>query len=338
MKRKRLWINFIYFLSMLSITIVRILFAENLISSVSSYQSSNIFTILVQIGAMGILPVFCYLILLKCNKVKNPVKHMLDDFGYTKRVSGKDWLKIIVISLLSTYVIVCISSVWQTLLYYIGYNWGVSSYGSINSVKILMLELLFTATLPAIFEEFVNRGLLYSGYKNSKPKFRVVIITSLMFALMHQNITQIGYTFICGLIAGTMVYYTKSIYPAMFYHFINNAVSVLRQYGRGTGNILNYLNLFYDKVFDMAVLGIFLFIVAVIAIFILIITLEEKPEKEQAYKVLDTVIYAPKGADLSFYFNVKPVKITLLDNMFLYATIVMNAVVTVISLIFGLIL
>lgn len=323
---------------MLSITIVRIIFALNVFSNVGDYQRSNIFTILVQIVAMGIIPLFLYLIYLKTIKIKKPVKTTLENFGFLKAVNRNDWIKIIIISIISTYVVVCFSSIWQVMLSFIGYNRGVYSSGSIVSIKVLLLELVFTATLPAFFEEFVNRGLLYRGYVNSKPKFKVVIITAIMFALMHQNITQVGYTFVCGLIAGTMVFYTKSIYPAIVYHFINNAISVLRQYGRGGGNIFNYLNIFYEVVFKSPIISFFLFIIAIIIIIGLLLTLSEKRGKKYCYKVLDTTIYAESNFDCSPYLNIKLKKPTIMDNLFLYATLILNSVVTIMTLIFGLLL
>jgi hypothetical protein len=98
---------------------------------------------------------------------------------------------------------------------------------------------VLVAILPGFFEEFTHRGLLSAGYKECGWKF--VVLSALFFSLMHQNITQTGYTFTDGLMMALVMYYTGSIWPSMFMHFLNNAWSVFMGYVADTGGVFEFL-------------------------------------------------------------------------------------------------
>lgn len=326
MDKNKFYINFIYFLSMLSLIAVRIIFALGVFDNLENYN--RIFSLLVQIVAMGVVPFTLYWIYLKTTKQSTPTKRLFCDFGYDVFPNKKAWLIALIISLLSSFIVVCVSSVWHGLLSVIGYNKGLSTGRAFTSWEMLLLEMVFTATLPTIFEEFTNRGLLYYGHRQSA--YKVIFITALMFALMHTNITQVGYTFVAGLISGAMVYYTKSIYPAMLAHFVNNGISVLRSFGTGTGNFCDIGNRFYNWIFGSVagyVVGNVLFITAVLAVIVLLPILGMEKQKGKT-------LFSVERID-----DVKVIKTKSLglENLFLYVTIVMMSAVTIFTLVWGLI-
>ena len=102
----------------------------------------------------------------------------------------------------------------------------------------MILQIFIVAVLPAIFEELTNRGVLGAAEKNEKE---YIFFSALLFALMHQNVTQTGYTFVAGLVMAALCFYTNSIWASVFFHFMNNFISVLRAY---TG-ALDFLNRFF---------------------------------------------------------------------------------------------
>ncbi|MDP3387847.1 MAG: type II CAAX endopeptidase family protein [Eubacteriales bacterium] len=88
-------------------------------------------------------------------------------------------------------------------------------------------QILMIAVLPAIVEELLFRGLFLSSFlKHTRPSI-AIIATSLMFAAMHFSLLKLVTTFILGCTFGYVVYKSKSIYPAIFLHFLNNGFSVL---------------------------------------------------------------------------------------------------------------
>ncbi|MBE6781804.1 MAG: CPBP family intramembrane metalloprotease [Ruminococcaceae bacterium] len=90
----------------------------------------------------------------------------------------------------------------------------------------IVLALLATAVTPALVEEFAMRGVTLGALKPFGEGF-AILISALIFGLMHRNFVQIPFAFIVGLALGFAVVKTKSIWSAIIIHFINNAVSVL---------------------------------------------------------------------------------------------------------------
>lgn len=125
MDKNKFYINFTYFVSMLSVIVVRIVFAVGVFDSADYYN--RIFSLLVQIVAMGIIPFFLYFFYLKANKQSTPIKRLLSDFGYGVLPNKKAWLIALIISLLSSFIVVCVSSVWHGVLSLVGYNKGLST-------------------------------------------------------------------------------------------------------------------------------------------------------------------------------------------------------------------
>lgn len=91
----------------------------------------------------------------------------------------------------------------------------------------LILAFLTTAVIPAFVEEFLFRGLILS---NLRPfgTTTAVVASAVLFGMMHQNIEQLLYTTVAGLVLGYVYVKTASIWPCVIMHFVNNFVSVLR--------------------------------------------------------------------------------------------------------------
>ncbi len=81
---------------------------------------------------------------------------------------------------------------------------------------------------PAFAEEFLFRGVIYG---NLRPfgKTQAILISSVLFALMHQNIGQFFYTFVGGVAMALMYELTGSIWCSIFFHLLNNELSVLTE-------------------------------------------------------------------------------------------------------------
>lgn len=93
----------------------------------------------------------------------------------------------------------------------------------------LWLNLLILAVLPAVVEEYVFRGLIFLGYKKRNP-LRAVILSALLFGLIHFNINQFSYAFVFGIVLALLVYATGSIIPGILLHFTINGYSVVVSY------------------------------------------------------------------------------------------------------------
>lgn len=88
------------------------------------------------------------------------------------------------------------------------------------------IALLFikTAVVPALIEEFAIRGFLLQSMRRYGDDFAIVM-SSLVFSLMHANAVQIIFAFMAGLALGYVYCKTNSIWTCIIVHFLNNAFS-----------------------------------------------------------------------------------------------------------------
>lgn len=121
----------------------------------------------------------------------------------------------------------------------------------------LLLNLLSTAILPALLEEMVMRGYVLGSLRRYGDKLAVVI-TAMLFGLIHGNVLQLPFAFFLGLVLGWLVVQTDSIWPAVLLHFGNNAMSVLLDYVEivvGSSSTATMLTFFVFCVLGTAVLS-----------------------------------------------------------------------------------
>lgn len=76
-----------------------------------------------------------------------------------------------------------------------------------------------------LVEELVFRGaILRTLLKTSSRPVYAIIISALLFALVHVNPAQMPHAFIVGLLLGWMYLRTGSILPGVAFHWVNNTV------------------------------------------------------------------------------------------------------------------
>lgn len=91
----------------------------------------------------------------------------------------------------------------------------------------IFLTLLGVGILVPIIEELTFRGILLRIFEKGFPVYVAVLLQAICFALFHGNLLQGSYTLILGLIAGCLVVWYKSIWPAVMLHVGFNSVNVL---------------------------------------------------------------------------------------------------------------
>ena len=90
----------------------------------------------------------------------------------------------------------------------------------------IIISFILTGLIPGFVEELLFRGVFL---RNLLPygKTTAIIVSSLMFAMMHQNFYQFFYTFVGGMAFGYLFIRTGSIWPSVLAHMINNTLAVL---------------------------------------------------------------------------------------------------------------
>lgn len=90
----------------------------------------------------------------------------------------------------------------------------------------IFVQVLCTAIVPAISEEFFFRGALLGALKPYGQGFAIVM-SSVMFGLIHGNLAQIPFAIAGGLFFAFVTVYSGSLIPSMILHGINNLLSVV---------------------------------------------------------------------------------------------------------------
>ena len=95
-----------------------------------------------------------------------------------------------------------------------------------NSPVYFFLTLLSISIVPAFVEEFIFRGAILGILRKHGDGF-AIIMSSLLFGLLHGNFVQTPFAFLVGLALAYLTVCTGSMVPSMIVHFVNNAISVV---------------------------------------------------------------------------------------------------------------
>ena len=91
-----------------------------------------------------------------------------------------------------------------------------------------LLNTFTLAIVPAFCEEFLFRKTILSALSPYGEVF-AIISSSILFGLMHQNVLQIFYATMAGIVIGYAYSRTRSFLCVFLIHFSNNFVSVIKQ-------------------------------------------------------------------------------------------------------------
>ena len=293
----------IYYICMALFCLVRIfstfdgLFPDGLAGEV-------VFSCIIQIGVLFVVPFVLYSVMIKvkpnqilehCNFFKINIAVILISIG---------------LGILCFIINIAVSSLFNGVMSFFGYRFGSSGGEANYSTGNFFLQIFITAILPAVCEEFLHRGILLQGIKHIGFK-RAIIISSLLFALLHFNVQQVFYAFVVGLIMGFVSVVAKNIFPAMIIHFVNNAIATYLDFashrGWAFGNILDKLNHFLTSntmIFVFVIVAIVM--IVVVALLCLLIWLLYKQT------IIRNVNKAVNEAysDLSIFTHNRPIHVT----------------------------
>lgn len=178
-----------------------------------SEGSFNTFLVLTQDIFIFLIPIVIYLIFTKSS---------LGDVIPHSRLSGKNILYILVLTLLFTPVVSVISSI-TALFAPTDINNDI--LGILDSSPFIV-SFISMAIMPAIFEELTFRGVLLSNYKNASIA-KAAVVSGLFFGLIHGNLYQIIYAIAAGIFFAMLVAYTNSIFSSVLAHLLFNGVQVI---------------------------------------------------------------------------------------------------------------
>lgn len=95
-----------------------------------------------------------------------------------------------------------------------------------STISETMLFVLECAVVPALVEEFAVRGVIMQPLRRYGDRF-ALLMSSLIFALMHGNMVQIPFAFVAGIALGYFAMSTGSLWTSIAIHFANNLFAVI---------------------------------------------------------------------------------------------------------------
>jgi len=119
-----------------------------------------------------------------------------------------------------------LTEILQGLLAFIKIGFVSSSPVFPDDVLGTVLVFISSAVIPAVVEEILFRRVILSRLIPYGKVFAVVM-SSLLFAIMHANPSQLIYAFVGGLVMGYVTLKSDSILPAVIIHFSNNTLSLI---------------------------------------------------------------------------------------------------------------
>lgn len=203
-------------------TILSLLLSFAMPTLLSNYFTESDITLinqmLLQIVSLGLASSF---VLAYCNKKEKNLTNS------EKKLSAFSKIKLVFIAVLIIFVLQIILSVF--LYPKLGLDYDVTDMfdTNYNSSALSKFILIFAlAVIPAIFEELFFRKALID-FTLPYGKTFALLFSSLLFGLIHMNLSQGIFAFIVGLIFGTIYLYTNNIKIPMLIHFINNGFAAI---------------------------------------------------------------------------------------------------------------
>jgi len=103
----------------------------------------------------------------------------------------------------------------------------VTESSSLYLDQSVMTALLFVAVVGPFVEEFVFRSVIYKGYRKAGGRIGAVVLSALLFGLMHMNLNQLVYAFVVGILLALVVEAADSVWASVICHFVFNAENVV---------------------------------------------------------------------------------------------------------------
>lgn len=310
--------------------------------------SDLIYALIIQVGIMFVCSGLMYK-----NLQKKTFKEMFKDFRFVK-ISWKAILICVALGILLIFINFAINSIYGIILQIFGYAPATVTISEYPLVPFL-IAIFSSAVLPAFCEEFLNRGIVLRGLRNSGLT-KAIIISGLLFGLMHLNIGQFGFAFVIGMLYAFICIATGSIFPTIILHFLNNGILEYITFARINnlpfGNFYNSLQIYLTNNDPITtILLVFLAISVILFLFVWLVYLlikETRLKKLQKIgnDLADTFAkesedIRPKSIKVDIPLSVFDIQLkqkyhpSLITKIPLYAIIFLSSTITIMSLIWG---
>lgn len=193
------------------LTVAFTLIVSTLLSNFGQNLPSNL-TLILSEGSI-LIPSVIYLFVKKLN--------LKEDFGINK-------IKIptILLSFLLGFLVIPIASFVNVLSQFFVPNTLVQATDSLMEGSTVFMVLIVGIAAPCV-EEFVFRGLLHRGLSKSLSPILGIVLSALLFGIIHLNLNQLCYAFVLGMIFAWVNHNSNSIISSTIMHAVVNTTNIL---------------------------------------------------------------------------------------------------------------
>ena len=113
------------------------------------------------------------------------------------------------------------------------FHWHIQTNDQVILSRSRIAPITTYATLLAavfvapICEELFFRGFVFMGFLRGMPLYLAVILSALLFAIAHGDAASFPVLFIIGLLLALLRWQTKSLWPGIFLHCLNNSLGAI---------------------------------------------------------------------------------------------------------------
>ena len=163
---------------------------------------------------------------------------------YPKVKKGLD-LKILLYGSLFVMAVGIISGYLMDFINYLFPSFG-NGYGEIEKMltnSSFIAVFVSTCVLAPIMEEIMFRGIILNNLLSKRSIWYSIIVSSLIFGLIHMNLLQGTNAFILGIALAIVFIKTRNIYACMVGHFLNNLIATMATYTNFSGFVYDIINI-----------------------------------------------------------------------------------------------
>lgn len=199
-----------HFTPLFCLVVYVLIFAVSYIKLQSEYSVASFFTVFVLQILVFILPAVIY------KRIRGPIKYKelgIRPFG------------------LSSVLLIICASVFMfcaaVLTSFSVNNVSGAYYADLTEITVpqIIYAVVIYCLLPAIAEEIAFRSVIYGEYRKHGI-LGAVLLSSVLFSLMHFSLSLFFTYFICGIVLALVYEVTKSVFASMIVHFLYNLLSV----------------------------------------------------------------------------------------------------------------
>lgn len=117
----------------------------------------------------------------------------------------------------------------QQLFALMGYNPALPYPDYTSNWGNMLLGLAALSVMPALGEEVLCRGLAFGALRQKGTQFGI-LMSALLFALLHGSPIQLIHQFLIGAIMALLVHLTRTVWTSVIFHFCNNAAVILYEF------------------------------------------------------------------------------------------------------------